>query len=169
MGDLTTEGLVECYEFLVREAEHLDNNEMHEWLDLMDPEVSYEMPVRITRERSAGLGFSTDGFHMFEDWHSLQTRVVRLDSDFAWAEDPPSRTRRFVTNIRVAAGPADDQVGVKSNLLLYRGRFDSPGHQLLSAERQDVLRRTDEGLKLLRRVVLLDHTTVGTPNLGIIL
>jgi 3-phenylpropionate/cinnamic acid dioxygenase small subunit len=158
----------ESYAFLVREAELLDNNEMHQWLDLLHRDVVYQVPVRITRERSAGLGFSRQGFHMDEDWHSLSTRIARLDSDFAWAEDPPSRTRRFVTNLRVTDGPGEGELRVTSNLLLFRARFDVPDNHLISGERHDVLARVDGELKLLRRLVLLDHTTVGTPNLALI-
>jgi 3-phenylpropionate/cinnamic acid dioxygenase small subunit len=164
-----SEAIAEAYGFLVREAELLDTNQMHEWLELVDPDVSYQVPVRITRERTAGLGFSTSGMHMDESFDSLRTRVARLDSDFAWAEDPPSRTRRFVTNLRVTAGENDGEVNVVSNLLLFRARFDTPANHLLSGERRDVLRRTDDGgLRLLKRLVLLDHTTLGTPNLGLI-
>jgi 3-phenylpropionate/cinnamic acid dioxygenase small subunit len=167
--DRSTAALVESYAFLVLEAELLDNNEMQAWFGLLDADISYEMPVRITRERSAGLGFSDQGFHMREEWHSLQTRVARLDSEYAWAEDPPSRTRRFVTNVRASETDVEGEVAVKSNVLVYRARFDNPAHQLLSAERHDVLRRNEGELKLLKRVVLLDHTTLGTPNLAIIL
>lgn len=153
--------------FLFLEAELLDDQRIRDWLELLDPEIEYRMPVRTTQERTAGLGFSEESWHMNEDFDSLETRVVRLDTDFAWAEDPPSRTRRFVTNVRPTPGGAEDLTAVRSNLLLYRARYDDPSHQLLSAERHDLLRQTDGGLKLLRRLVLLDHTTLGTSNLGI--
>jgi 3-phenylpropionate/cinnamic acid dioxygenase small subunit len=106
---------------------------------------------------------------MKEDWGSLETRVARLDTEYAWAEDPPSRTRRCVTNVRIAAGDTEDEARVKSNLLLFRSRFDSTSYQLFFAERRDVLRKVDERWKLRKRVVLLDHTTLGTHNLGVFL
>ncbi|MDX6626822.1 MAG: dioxygenase small subunit [Solirubrobacterales bacterium] len=163
------ETLDEVSAFLFHEAELLDDQRIRQWLELLDPEVEYKMPVRTTQERAAGLGFSEESWHMNEDFDSLETRVVRLDTDYAWAEDPPSRSRRFVTNVRPSQGSAEDLVAVRSNLLLFRARYDNPDHQLLSAERHDVLRRADGGLKLLRRLVLLDHTTLGTSNLGIFL
>jgi 3-phenylpropionate/cinnamic acid dioxygenase small subunit len=163
------ETLDETYEFLVHEAELLDDQRMRDWLALLDPEIEYRMPVRITQERSAGFGFSETASHMNEDWASLETRVVRLDTDYAWAEDPPSRARRFVTNIRATPGSAEDLIAARSNILLFRARYDDPSYQLLSAERHDLLRRGPDGLRLLRRMVLLDHTTLGTSNLGVFL
>ena len=48
------------------------------------------------------LGFDSlaDMGHFDEDLYSLRKRVQRLTTDHAWTEDPPSRTRHFVTNIR---------------------------------------------------------------------
>jgi ethylbenzene dioxygenase beta subunit len=159
--------LWECTAFLNDEAELLDDNRQREWLELLDPEIDYRVPIRVTRERSMGAGFSEDGYHMLEDYGTLEVRVDRLDSEYAWAEDPPSRMRRFVTNVRLR-GVEGDAVNVRSNLLVWRGeRYDRPGVELLAGERRDVLRRDAAGgLKLLRREVLLDHTTLGTPNLG---
>ena len=76
---------------------------------------------------------------MFEDHGSLEARVARLETEYAWAEDPPSRTRRLVSNIRVEAGEAEGTLRAKSNLLIYRGRYDSPSYNLIAGERQDVL------------------------------
>jgi 3-phenylpropionate/cinnamic acid dioxygenase small subunit len=106
---------------------------------------------------------------MFEDHGSLAARVARLETEYAWAEDPASRTRRLVTNVRPTQSDDESLIEVKSNLLIYRGRYDSPDFNLIAAERQDVLRRTDDGLRLLKRLVLLDQATVATHNLAIFL
>jgi 3-phenylpropionate/cinnamic acid dioxygenase small subunit len=157
----------EVEDFLFLEAEYLDDNRLRDWHALFDAEIVYQMPIRVTRERSAGPGFVADAFHMKEDWYSLQTRIARLETEYAWAEDPPSRMRRFVTNVRVRPGERDDEIGVKSNILIYRSRGDTPDYFVFAAERQDTLRRVDDGLRIVRRVVLVDHTTLGMPNLGI--
>src|SRR5207247_6794342 len=101
-----------------------------------------------TRERAAGAGFSTEGWHMFEDHGSLATRVARLETEYAWAEDPPSRTRRLVTNVRVEPGGRPKELRVKSNFLIYRGPSDPPDFALITGERRDVLLRMDHGLRL---------------------
>jgi ethylbenzene dioxygenase beta subunit len=157
---------VDAEEFLYREAELLDDGRFREWLDLLTDDVRYRVPVRQTRERGES-GVSDEMFHLDEDRDSLTLRVDRLETGFAWAEDPPSRVRHFVTNVR--ARPRDDELAVRSNLLLYRGRWDRAEHDLLSAERHDVLRPGPDGLRLAARTVVLDATTLPTLNLAIFL
>jgi 3-phenylpropionate/cinnamic acid dioxygenase small subunit len=158
-----------CVDFLIDEAAALDDNRLDDWLAMLHPEIDYRVPIRVTRERAAGPGFSGEGYHLFENHDSLTTRVDRLATDYAWAEDPPSRTRRLVTNFRVYEVGGSEDLRVRGNLLLYRERLDEPKPQLLSAKREDDLRELDGELRLVRRLVLLDHGLLPTPNLGIFL
>lgn len=161
--------LGEIEEFLLDEAELLDEGRLREWLELVTDDVKYEIPVRVTRERVSGPGIISDMAHWYDDWTALEMRVLRQETEFAWAEDPPSRTRHFVTNIRAKPGDGEGEFAVRSNLLLFRSRGDSPHHDLISAERHDVLRRVDGVWKLARRRVILDQSTLATHNLPIIL
>jgi 3-phenylpropionate/trans-cinnamate dioxygenase beta subunit len=91
--------------------------------------------------------------------------VKRLATGQAWAEEPPSRTRRLVTNLRIeeAAGG----IRALSNLLLYRTRHDADV-QIFVASRDDVLRRDGERDWLIaRRTIVLDATTVPGHNLSV--
>lgn len=160
---------LEVEDFLYHEAQLLDENRYREWFELLAPEIIYRIPVRVTREKSAGFGFSREAFHMDEDWGSLEKRINRLETDYAWAEDPPSRTRRYVTNVRVEPGESQDQLKVRANLLVYRGRYDSSNYNLIPAERHDSIRQIDGQWRIARRLVLLDQTTLATHNLGIFL
>jgi 3-phenylpropionate/cinnamic acid dioxygenase small subunit len=94
-------------------------------------------------------------------------RVDRLKSGDAWAEVPPSRTRHFVTNVRVRGG--DDTIEARSNLLLARTRGDEAVYQWLTAERVDTIVRRDGELRLLGRTIYLDATTLPTYNLAFFL
>jgi ethylbenzene dioxygenase subunit beta len=153
--------------WLYCESELLDTGQERKWLETMvSKEIVYQLPLRQTVERARGTGFATNTFHLDESYGSLMSRVVRNESGFAWAEDPPSRTRHFVTNIRVRQSE-NDQLEVKNNLLIYRTRRDQTLPQLLSGERQDVLRIEDRALKLYRRTILLDLTVIETHNLAI--
>ena len=158
-----------CVAFLVDEAEALDQNRLDDWLAMLHPEIDYRAPIRVTRERTKGLGFSEQGYHFFENHDSLTTRIDRLATDYAWAEDPPSRTRRFVSNFRVSSLQGTDDLRVRSNLLVYRERLDETHQQFIVGEREDDLREVDGELRLVRRLVLLDHSILMTPNLGIFL
>jgi len=160
----------ECARFLYREAELLDRRKFHDWLALMSADIDYRVPVRTTRASKDGDGFSKTAFFLKEDIGSLRLRVARLDSDYAWAENPPSRTRRMVTNIRVS--PAPDAAGgqaVVSNLAVYAFRGEASTPLVLTGEREDVLIRTSEGWKLKARLVLLDTTILGMESLSILL
>ena len=159
----------EVYSFLMDEAEMLDDHREREWLELFTDDAEYLMPVRVTRERGEGDGFSEDSNYFEETRGSLELRVRRLETEYAWAEDPPSRTRHFVTNVRVAEGEEEDEVAVRTNLLLYRSRGSDPKHDLISAERKDTLRKEDGQWKLRKRVILLDHSVLTTHNLSVFL
>lgn len=157
---------LECEQFLYEEAEYLDDGRLHEWLELLTDDVDYRIPRRVTRERGSEKSeFSDDSFLYREDKGTLETRVERYDKEYAWAENPPSRLRHFVTNVRVASVDGDE-LDVRSNVMLYRNQGETTEEDLLSCERRDTLRRTDDGLKLAKRVVFLDQTVLGTRNLS---
>lgn len=188
MSDVT-DAMVRQFEverFLVHEAELLDEGRLEEWLEVLTDDVVYQVPVRINREQTGATrvtGVRTDSFHLDENRDSLEMRVDRVNTGFAWAEEPPSRLRHLVGNVRVdRAGEvgddhpaaahlpvgdlADDDLVVRSNVLVYRSRGDRSDHDLLGAERHDVLRRVDGQLRLARRLVVLDSTVVPTLNLA---
>lgn len=169
MIETSVETYWEVYSFLMREAELLDEHRERDWVELFTDDSEYLMPVRVNRERGEGYGFSDEAFYFQETRGSLELRVKRLETEYAWAEDPPSHTRHFVTNVRVAEGEEEDEVAVRSNLLLYRSRGSAPHQDLLSAERRDVLRREDDRLKLRRRVILMDDAVLMTHNLSVFL
>jgi len=154
--------------FFYREAELLDSDSLEDWLELLTEDISYEMPVRLTRERGQP-GVSSQMGHFSEDCRSLELRVKRLKTDFGWAENPPSRTRRFISNIRVEATSDPNEVKARSYFLLYRGRGASTQVDLISGERQDLLRKVDGNWKLASRVIIVDQAVLGTRNLAIFL
>ena len=157
----------EAVSWLDHEAMLLDEGRLEEWLELLTPDVWYCVPLRLTRERGSGPDVHAGTPHFLDDAETLRMRVERLKTEFAWAEDPPSRTRRFVTNVRPVA--TDDGVEVRSYLLVYRNRGDDSGAELISAERRDHLRRVADGLRLSRREVRIDQSTLGVRNLAVML
>lgn len=151
--------------FLNEGAALLDGWELGAWFDRLTEDVVYRVPVRQTRERGADSPFSAEAFHYDDDHGSLATRVERLEKPQSWSNNPPPRTRRFVSNVRV--GERDgEEVAVRSNLLLRRSQGDSPEAEILTAERADRLREVGSGLALARRTVYLDETVLGTKDLA---
>lgn len=166
-GDVGTETWLEVHHFLVAEAELLDDRRFEEWLELFTDDVHYTAPMRVHRKNPAPDVIEAN-LLFDENKASLGLRVKRLYTDVAWAEDPPSLTRRLVTNIRVTPA-AEDELAVKSNLLLFRSRGDMGSHDLICGQREDTLRRVDGDLRIARRRTLLDQASLGTKNLAVFL
>lgn len=158
----------EATRFYYREAELLDRAEFPAWLALVHRGVDYRVPVRTTRDNLDGDGFSEKAFFMQEDFGSLALRVQRLGSPHNRAENPRTRTRRMVGNVRVGQLQGDG-LRVDSNLVVFCLRSDASTPLVLTCERQDVLREQEGGWLLSRRLVLLDTTVLGHESLSIIL
>ncbi len=156
---------VDALLFLMTEAEALDAGDFTGWLGLLAPDVTYKVPVQTTRLRSDAAG-SPRTYHHEEDRASLEFRVKRIvEADTSWAYNPPSRTRRFVSNVRVRRTDGTD-LQVSSYLLFLRSRHDRDTYELLTGERNDVLGRTAEGqLELRAREVTVDQTRVSVAGL----
>ena len=157
-----------AHQFLVEEAALLDAADYEGWLALLTEDIRYVMPVRVTTARGAGFDSLADMGHFDEDMYALRKRVQRLATDHAWTEDPPSRTRHFITNVRTFR-TADAEWLVESALLMFRSRGDTRAAELLSAGRSDRLRDCGDGLRLARREITVDESVLRTQNLAVFL
>ncbi len=159
-----------AHQFLVEEAALLDAADYAGWLELVDEDIRYVMPVRVTTARGAGFDSLAGMGHFDEDMYALRKRVQRLATDHAWTEDPPSRTRHFVTNVRTFRDRYEPaELRVESALLLFRSRGDTREPSLISAGRTDLLRETADGLRLARREITVDESVLRTQNLAVFL
>ena len=158
----------EIERFLVDEAALLDEGRFHEWLDVLAAEIRYWMPAQVNRtrrERDRRID-GRDALPYFDEtWEHLRQRVARLDTGIAWAEEPPSRTRRLVTNFRITHAPGD-AVRARTNLLVHQSRRENAVHTFV-ASRDDLLRRDGERWKIAARTIVLDTTTIPAQNLSI--
>lgn len=162
---------LQAHHWLVEEAYTLDAQRYEDWLGLLAEDVHYIMPVRVTTARGAGYDSSPGMAHFDENKYSLSRRVARFATEHAWTEDPPSRLRHHVTNVRTFTTEDADHLVVDSGLLLYRSRGDVREASVISAGREDLLRRAPggEGWLLARRTVLADDSVLRTQNLAIFL
>lgn len=158
-----------AHRWLVDEAYLLDAQAYEEWLDLLTDDIHYVMPVRVTTALGAGFDTAPGMAHFDEDRYSLSRRVARFLTEHAWTEDPPSRLRHHLTNVRTFATPDDDHLVVDSGVLLYRSRGDVREAAQVSAGREDLLRRDGDGWKLARRTILVDDSVIRMQNLAIFL
>jgi len=161
---------LDLMQFYIREAWLLDERRLKEWLELFSEDVLYFMPRRKNvprRESHRELTSLGDLAILEEDKRYLETRVARLDTGMAWAEDPPSRTRHLIGNLE-AAPVANGEVEAKTAFLVYRSHLETD-HQLLSGCREDVLLKVNGKWKVRRRTIVLDANVLLDKNLSVFL
>ena len=77
--------------FLYEEAELVDNMWWDEWLDCLHEDIDYWAPVRenrVARERKEEYYPKGTSVYFEESKAFLRQRVVRLQTQKAWAEEP---------------------------------------------------------------------------------
>ena len=157
----------EVEQFLYNESATLDERRTRDWLDFLTDDIHYWMPIRRTRtvDQLDKEFTAPDEMAFFDDDKTmLEMRVKKLETGYSWSEDPPSRTRHMVTNVRIMEVNEPD-VTVESSLLLYRTRLTTEVDMWV-ALRRDVLRKVEGEWKLANRKVFLDCTTLTSKNLS---
>jgi ethylbenzene dioxygenase beta subunit len=148
------------------EAELLDDDRFRAWLELLTDDVTYRMPVRMNVDDTYRGGDAGNTMFFDDDRGSLELRVKHMESPNNWSERPASRTRRYVTNVRVERN--GDEFRAHCSVLVLRSRWDDRNFDFISMKRHDVLRRAAGTLKLAAREILLDQTNINSPNLPIL-
>ena len=157
----------EVEQFYYAEAALLDERRFVEWLDLLTADIHYWMPIRRTvMANDLENEFTKPGsMALFdEDKASLEARVKKLGTGYSWSEDPPSRTRHNVFNVRLIEHRGDEMT-VEANFHLYRSRLEEDVDEWIG-RRRDVLRRVDGALRIAQRHIFLDHTLLQSRNLS---
>lgn len=151
-------------DFYFREAALLDERRFDEWLDLIADDVHYWMPLRAYRRAGSAAAVmapakelsGTGDVSLFdESKETLAMRVARLKTGKAWAEEPPSRTRRLVANVTIAPA-ADGELAAVSNIAVFQGRAHAES-TVFYGQRSDLLRPVGDGFLLHRRHIILDN------------
>jgi p-cumate 2,3-dioxygenase beta subunit len=136
-------------DFLYREAALLDSWELMEWLELLTEDCVYEIPSPDRPNEDPGQTFSLIHDHR----EMIEQRVIRLMKLQAYAEQPRSRTRRFIANVRIDS-TVGDELMVAANFMVSRIRRE---HVTYVGRYEYVLVVTDAGLKIKHRKAIIDH------------
>ena len=158
----------ELQQFYFHEAWLLDQRKLNDWLDLLTEDVLYSMPRRKNvMRRDSEREFTGPGdMNFFEDDKELmRVRVARLETDMAWAEDPPSRTTHLISNLIVAPGEGGE-VNAKTAFIVYKSHLETDS-SLYTGWRDDVLRREDEGWKIAKRTIYMNANVLLSKNISI--
>jgi len=157
-------------QFLFREARLLDEHRYEEWLALFTEDLSYEMPMTLTRERAeSARAHDYDMTYFSENADSLRMRIDRLRTDYAWAEDPPTRTRHLLSNLEVYPTDDPDEFTTHAAFVVYANRGSLPNWEQYVGTRQDTVVRQGDAWKVRRRLLLLDQALLGTNSISIFL
>ena len=99
-------------DFIYREARLMDEHQYDEWLALWTDDAVYWVPSNndeLDPMQSVSI--------IYDDRGRISDRIDRLKSGMAYAQKPPSRMRRVVSNLEVEEG-GNDEVTVYSNFVL---------------------------------------------------
>ncbi|GAB7389150.1 aromatic-ring-hydroxylating dioxygenase subunit beta [Bacillaceae bacterium] len=151
-------GRAEIEDFLYHEASLLDEWRLDDWLELVTDDAVYHIPPNDELDGD----YRDTLFLVADDYHRLKSRVKRLKSRHAHAENPHSRTRRFISNVRIT-GRSDDTLDVTANFIVYRYRRHEQIRTYVG-KYQYKIRLINGNLKIAERRVLLDPEELG--NLG---
>jgi p-cumate 2,3-dioxygenase subunit beta len=135
-------------DFLYQEAALLDAWRLDEWLVLFTADGRYVVPTTDLPDGDP----QKDLVFIDDDMIRLRARVERLKSRHGHREYPSSRTRRFITNIRIKAG--DSEIVVTSSFLVYRFRMGESSPYVGWYEH--TLKRVNGELKIHHRKAVLD-------------
>jgi p-cumate 2,3-dioxygenase subunit beta len=108
----------EVEDLLYREAALLDAWRLEEWLELLTDDAIYQVPSTDAPE-----GDERNTLYIIaDDAARIRSRVKQLVGKSAWAENPHSRTRRMISNVRVH-GADGDGILATANFAVFRMRY----------------------------------------------
>jgi 3-phenylpropionate/cinnamic acid dioxygenase small subunit len=153
----------EVEQFLYHEADLLDTRRFDDWLELIADDIHYHMPIRRNvkfGEQGRENTSSKNEISWFDEGkRTLAGRVRQINTGIHWCEEPFSRIRHIVTNVRVV-GTEGDELRVNSNFFVWQNRLQDEVNLFVGA-REDVLRRDPEtGFKIAKRLILLDQNVL---------
>ncbi|MDT9409588.1 aromatic-ring-hydroxylating dioxygenase subunit beta [Corynebacterium rouxii] len=157
--------------FLYDEAELVDNMRWDEWVDCLHDDIYYWAPVRenrVARERKDEFYPQGTSVYFEESKSFLKQRIHRLQTNMAWAEEPPSRSRHLITNVRVDQAE-DGTLNVRSNFFIYRSRGER-SQDTIAGERRDIIVPAPEsrfGFLIREREIRFDMATILVKNLSL--
>jgi 3-phenylpropionate/cinnamic acid dioxygenase small subunit len=153
----------EVEQFLYHEAALLDERRYEEWIKLIAEDIHYFMPIRQNvkfgewnRENSdpaSEISWFDEGKEV------LEGRVRQLMTGVHWAEEPVSRIRHLISNIRVLSVEGDE-ISTSDNFFVWHNRLQEEVNVFVG-RRDNLLRRDPEtGFKLVKRTILLDQSVL---------
>ena len=151
-----------CAQFLFEEAALLDRGDYRAWFELLTKDVVYWVPLL---DKYAN---PEDELNLVYDNHGkLADRFGRLDGGSAFAQDPPSRTTRLVSNVQ--AWPTAEGFTTESAFILNELRMGITGVETFSGRYRHELVAQGETFAIRRKVIELVNRMESFSNLTFVL
>lgn len=151
----------EVEQFIYREARLMDQHRYEEWLALWTEDAVYWVPCGrddADPEREVSI--------VYDRWPQLANRIQRLKTGKAFAEDPPSRLCRVVSNIELEEASGGEIVAQSSFVL---GDLRKHHEVHWYGRTLHRLRRIDSGLRIAYKKVTLLNNDEALPNLAFLI
>lgn len=146
--------------FVYLEARLADEGHYDEWESLWTEDGVYWVPAnddRIDPQREMSI--------IFDNRSRIATRVKQLNTGKRHSQTPPSRVRRLISNIEQTEAGGD--IEVAANFIVYESR--ERGVTLWGGRVVYGLRRTEAGLRMARKTVLLANSDQPLPTLAFLI
>lgn len=148
-------------QFLYREARLCDEHRFTEWESLWTDDAVYWVPAN---------GDATDPTRsmsvLFDNRSRIATRIRQLESGKRHAQSPPSRLARVVGNVELLADDGTELTAA-SVFVIHESRLR--GVTVWSGRYEHVLRRTDDGLRMVRKTARLVDNDRPIPTLAFLI
>jgi benzoate/toluate 1,2-dioxygenase beta subunit len=93
---------------------------------------------------------------IYDDYERLRSRIDRLISGEAWAQEPKSRVRRLISNIENRGAAENGDIEICSNFIL--GELRRGRQTTYFAQQVHRLRTTSDGLRIaFKKVILINN------------
>ena len=147
----------EAAALVIAESRLLDRRQYEAWFSLWEADAVFWVPLQQDNHPSL------DQSLLLDDHRRLRERVWRMHDTSAWALQPPPQVVRGVGSVEAWAA-VDDEIIATSTIAITHERLQKT---LRLAGRQiHRLRRTDAGLRIVRKTLLCPEITAGAPHLG---
>ena len=151
-----------CRRLLEKEARLLDEYRLDDWLGLYVPECVYWVPAT-TPAGDPRREIAT----CFDARRRLEDRIYRLKNDFAWSQQPRSRTARLISNVTVYETNVTGEYMVRANF--YTTEFQAGDLRKYTGWYGHRLREAGDGWEILVKQVNLIDCDQNLRNLSVIL
>ncbi len=149
----------EVQEFILFEAQLLNERAFEHWFALMTEDIVYWMPAREHQPNGR-----MEASIIYDDRTLMRSRIDRLSHPKMWSQNPAAKMQRLVSNITL---DHDYETNGMVHSAFAAFEFRNNEQRIFGGTYEHQLRREEGGFKIARKVVRLLNAEGVLWNLGI--